>query len=156
MNGKDYYFVSKESFKKLIEKGEFLEYAKNYDNYYGSTIRQYVESQLQGKEVIYNLSVEGMKNAKKNHPNFDFVTIFLAPPSLEVLYQRLKNRNTETEAQVKKRFNEAKKEIDQAKEFDYVVYNCNVDDTIKMFETIYLAEQRKRELTKEYKTDKDK
>ena len=156
VNGKDYYFVSKESFKKLIEKGEFLEYAKNYDNYYGSTIRQYVESQLQGKEVIYNLSVEGMKKAKKNHPNFDFVTIFLAPPSLEVLYQRLKNRNTETEAQVKKRFNEAKKEIDQAKEFDYVVYNCNVDDTIKMFETIYLAEQRKRELPKEYKTDKDK
>ena len=149
VDGKDYYFVSKDSFKKLIDKGEFLEYSKNYDNYYGSTIRNYVESQLAGKEVIYNLSVDGMKKAKKNHPKFDFVTIFMAPPSLDVLYQRLKNRNTETEEQVKKRFSKAKEEMEHAKEFDYVIYNCNVDDTVKMFETIYLAEQRKRELPRD-------
>ena len=149
VNGKDYYFVSKESFRKLIDKGELLEYSKNYDNYYGSTIRNYVESQLQGKEVIYNLSVDGMQKAKKNHPNFDFVTIFMAPPSLDILHQRLKNRGTETEEQVNKRFSKAKEEMEHAKEFDYVIYNCNVDDTVKMFETIYLAEQRKRELPRD-------
>lgn len=153
-DGKDYYFISKDSFKKLIDKNELLEYDQYLENYYGSPIRFYVESQLVGKDVVYNLSIDGMKKAKKNHPKFDFVTIFIAPPSLDVLYQRLKNRNTETEQQVQKRFLQAKKEMEYAKEYDYIVYNCNLDDTIKMIETIYLAEQRKRELQKECFVDK--
>ena len=153
-DGKDYYFISKDSFKKLIDKNELLEYDKYLENYYGSPIRFYVESQLAGKDVVYNLSIDGMKKAKKNHPKFDFVTIFIAPPSLDVLYQRLKSRNTETEQQVQKRFLQAKKEMEYAKEYDYIVYNCNLDDTIKMIETIYLAEQRKRELPKECLVDK--
>ena len=91
---------------------------------------------------------------KKKHPEFDFVTIFIAPPSLDVLYQRLKNRNTDTEKQIKKRFLQAQKEMEYAKEYDYIVYNCNLDDTIKMIETIYLAEQRKREIPKQCFIDK--
>lgn len=156
VDGKDYYFISKDSFKKLIEKGEFMEYDNYLENYYGSSIRFYVESQTEGKDVIYNLTIKGMENAKKKHPEFDFVTIFIAPPSLDVLYQRLKNRNTDTEKQIKKRFLQAQKEMEYAKEYDYIVYNCNLDDTIKMIETIYLAEQRKRELPKECFVDKRK
>ena len=153
-DGKDYYFISKDSFKKLIDKNELLEYDQYLENYYGSPIRFYVESQTEGKDVVYNLTIKDKKKKKKKHPEFDFVTIFIAPPSLDVLYQRLKNRNTDTEKQIKKRFLQAQKEMEYAKEYDYIVYNCNLDDTIKMIETIYLAEQRKREIPKQCFIDK--
>jgi len=144
INGKHYYFIDKAKFQELAKKDEFIEYAENYGNYYGSPKRNYIESMKQNKDIIFALSPDGMKNAKKQK-NMDFVSIFIAPPSEDALYKRLSERKTETEQQVKRRFENARNELKRAKEYDYVVYNVELENAIKQVEAIYLAEQKKRE-----------
>ena len=143
---RDYYFLDIDMFKKLLAGGEFLEYANNYGNYYGTPKRNYFDAVDNGKDVIFALSISGMQNAIQ-HDGMDFVTIFIAPPSYDVLKQRLVDRHTETEAQINKRLSSARKEISMADGlYNYVVYNYNLDNTIDVVEAIYFAEQRKREI----------
>lgn len=143
---RDYYFLDIDMFKKLLAGGEFLEYANNYGNYYGTPKRNYFDAVDNGKDVIFSLSISGMQNAIQ-HNGMDFVTIFIAPPSYDVLKQRLVDRHTETEAQINKRLSSARKEISTADGlYNYVVYNYNLDNTIDVVEAIYFAEQRKREI----------
>ena len=143
VEGKSYYFVNKKDFHKMKNNDEFIEYAKNYGNYYGSPKKNYTQAIKNKKDVIFALSVEGTKNAIKNK-NMDFVTIFITVPSDETLLQRLKNRGTENEKQLKKRFNSAKHEMSFAQNYDYVVYNDNLNNAVKNIEAIYLAEKWKR------------
>ena len=149
IHAKDYYFLDIAMFKKLLAGGEFLEYANNYGNYYGTPKRNYFDAIDNGKDIVFALSVDGMKNAVQ-HSGMDFVTIFIAPPSYDVLKQRLVDRNTETQAQINKRLSSAKKEISSADGlYNYVVYNYNLENTVDMIDAIYLAEQRKREIAVE-------
>ena len=143
VDGKSYYFVDKKKFKELLRKNEFIEYAENYGNYYGSSKKNYTESINSGKDVIFVLSVEGMRNALKNK-EMDFVTIFIKTSSDQALLQRLKNRATETKEQIKKRFKKSKYELSFAQKYDYIVYNDNLDSTVRTIEAIYLAEKFKR------------
>ena len=144
INGKHYHFIDRKKFQTLAKKDEFIEYAENYGNYYGSPKRNYIEAVENNKDIIFALSVEGMVNAKKNK-KLDFVTIFIAPPSEKELQQRLINRKTENETQIKNRLAKTKKELSYANKYDYVVYNIDLENTVKQVEAIYLAEQRKRE-----------
>lgn len=143
IDGKSYYFVDKKKFKELLRKNEFIEYAENYGNYYGSPKKNYTESINNGKDVVFILSVEGMRNALKNK-EMDFVTIFIRTSSDNTLLQRLKNRATETKEQIKKRFRRSKYELSFAQKYDYTVYNDNFNSAVKTIEAIYLAEKFKR------------
>ena len=146
-HGVDYFFMTKENFKRLVENGEFIEYDHFADNYYGTPKRNYIEAVDLGKDPIFALTVGGKEKALKNN-KFDFVTVFIAPPSLENLEARLRNRKTESEEKIKKRLSAAKAEIDKAKTYDYFIYNDDIDNAVKLLEAIYLAEQRKREVEK--------
>jgi guanylate kinase len=140
-HGKEYFFVSREEFEKLISEGEFLEYAEVHGNFYG-TSRKLVESQLsRGYDVILEIDIQGASAVKKLTP--EAVSIFIMPPSFEVLRRRLLKRGTETEKSLKIRLENAKKEIKCYKNFDYVIVNDKLSDATKSLLAIFLAERQK-------------
>ena len=147
VSGKDYYFLDKSKFQELARKDEFIEYAENYGNYYGSPRRNYIEAIENGKDIVFNLSAEGMQNAKKNQ-KLDLVSIFILPVDEKALYQRLNGRGTETPEKIKQRLENAKKEMSFADRYDYIIYNDKLEFAVKQLEAIYLAEQKKREICK--------
>ena len=125
-HGKEYFFISEEEFKKKIEENQFVEWEKFYDYYYG-TLREYVDKNLdEGKFVVLELDVKGALNIKKQYS--DAKLIFIAPPSIEELKKRLKQRNTETEEDFKKRIERAEMEMSYKDKFDYVITNDNLDE----------------------------
>ena len=124
INGVNYFFVTAEEFEKLIAAGQFLEYAQFCSNFYG-TPAEYVEKQLsEGKNVILEIEVLGAMQVKEKCP--DAVMIFILPPSMEILRQRLSDRGTESASVVEKRLSEAEREISQADKYDYKVVNDEV------------------------------
>ncbi|WRS26864.1 guanylate kinase [Oscillospiraceae bacterium MB08-C2-2] len=124
VNGREYHFVSREEFKGMIEAGQMLEWAEYSGNFYG-TPRHTVEQELaRGKSVILKIEVQGALQIKKDFP--DALFVFLAPPSMEVLVQRLTNRKTEDEEMLKKRLQTATFELAQLGSYDYVIVNENL------------------------------
>ncbi|MBQ9845180.1 MAG: guanylate kinase [Oscillospiraceae bacterium] len=124
-DGVDYIFLSTEEFVSRLSAGEFLEYTCYCDNYYG-TLKQQIEDKVKaGKVVVLVIEVEGAQNVKKVYP--DSLTIFLAPPSLEELERRLKNRGTEDETKIKQRLFKAKEELGFQSSYDYIVENNSVE-----------------------------
>lgn len=143
IDGKDYFFKTKSEFMKMIEEDKLLEYAQYVNNYYG-TPKAYVEEQLEkGNDVFLEIEVQGALQVKENFP--DGVFIFLFPPSLEELKNRIINRGTETEALVLNRLKEAKKEIDMMSAYDYVVVNDDVDVAVSKIKAIITSEHCNRE-----------
>ncbi len=125
IDGKDYYFISVEDFEKMIENGEVLEFARYGQNLYG-TPKAPVDKWLdEGKTVILKIEVQGAQNIKKMYP--DSVGIFVLPPSMDELENRLRSRGTENEDDIQKRLEIARKEIDMSKDYDYLVVNDDLD-----------------------------
>lgn len=142
-DGVDYFYKTKEAFKQMIERDELLEYATYVNNYYG-TPKEYVEQRLEeGNDVFLEIEVQGAMQVKENFPQGVF--IFLFPPSLDELKNRIVNRGTETTDLVLNRLKEAKKEIDMMSEYDYVVVNDDVDKAVEKVKSIIVAEHCKRE-----------
>ncbi len=140
-HGKQYYFISREEFEKLIAEGKMLEHAYYVDNYYG-TPREPVEQWTgQGRDVVLEIEVQGGAQVKKLMP--ECVSIFIMPPSMEVLGRRLRGRGTEDEATVLKRLDTARQEIPCAKGYDYVVYNDRLEDAVEDIQAILRAEKLK-------------
>ena len=128
IDGKDYFFVDTKEFEDNIEKDNFLEYAKYNDNYYG-TLKSFVFDNLEkGINVIAVVDIQGGINIKKIFP--EAVLIFIMPPSFEELEGRLRGRNTDSEEDILKRLEIAKREIDFKDNYDYVVVNNTVEDTV--------------------------
>ena len=128
IDGKDYFFVDTKEFEDNIEKGNFLEYAKYNDNYYG-TLKSYVFGNIDnGTNVIAVVDIQGGVNIDKIFP--EAVLIFIMPPSLEELEHRLRNRNTDSEGDILKRLEIARREIDFKDNYDYVVVNNTIEDTV--------------------------
>ncbi|MFC7392498.1 guanylate kinase [Scopulibacillus cellulosilyticus] len=148
--GVHYFFKSKEAFKKMIEEKKLLEWAEYVGNYYGTPI-DYVKQTLdQGQDVILEIEVQGALQVKKNFPEGTF--IFLAPPSLSELKNRIQGRGTETLDLIENRLKVAKDEIDMMKYYDYVVENDQVEKACDRIEAIVTAEHCKRErLVEKYK-----
>lgn len=147
VNGKDYYFVSREEFERQIAAGNLLEYAEFVGNYYG-TPKDKVEKQLKsGKEVFLEIDVNGAMQLREKCP--DAVFIFLVPPSKETLYNRLKQRGTEDEYEVKNRIAKANREFRLASQYDYIVVNDEVHNAADKILTIIRAEhaRTKRSIT---------
>ncbi len=124
-NGKDYYFISVPEFERMIADGEVLEYAQYGSNLYGTPKGPVDKWLSEGKNVILKIEVQGAENIKKLYP--DSVGIFLLPPSMDVLENRLRSRGTEDEDDVKKRLEIAQNEMRKSKSYDYFVINEDID-----------------------------
>lgn len=143
VDGVDYYFVSKEEFKKRIAEGKFLEYAEFVGNYYGTPLDKVEEQLSLGKEVILEIEVDGALQVRDKVK--DAVLIFLVPPSKEALYQRLRSRGTETEQVIEERINKANREFKLAYKYDYIVVNDEVVNAADRIMAIIRAEHAKTE-----------
>ncbi|WP_164669060.1 guanylate kinase [Virgibacillus doumboii] len=149
-DGVDYFYKTKEEFEEMIEQKQLLEYAQFVNNYYG-TPREYVEDTLAaGLDVFLEIEVQGALQVKENFP--EGVFIFLFPPSLEELKNRIVNRGTETQELVLQRLREARKEIEMMDAYDYVVVNDDVNAAVTKIQSIIQSEHCKRErIAKQYK-----
>tara|TARA_B100000886_G_scaffold338965_1_gene303107 strand:+ start:1169 stop:1798 length:630 start_codon:yes stop_codon:yes gene_type:complete len=132
-NGKDYFFISKNSFKKLIKKGEFLEHAKVFDNYYGSSKNLVIKKLKQGKNVVFDIDWQGTRQIKNKKLNYKLLSIFILPPSKKELLKRLNKREKKNTKTVKKRMKGFNKDLSKWKLYDYVVLN---DDLKKCYTNI--------------------
>ena len=137
VDGKDYFFVTKEAFEKTISENGLVEYAKYCDNYYG-TPKAYVDEQLKkGKNVILDIEVQGALQIKEKFP--EALMVFITPPSIDVLVKRLRARGTETEEVIKKRINQAKEEALRMDKYEYLVINDDLDTAVKQLNSIVEA-----------------
>ena len=128
-NGKDYYFYSKEEFQRAIADDEFLEYEEVYEGVYYGTLKSEVQRLWDaGKTVIFDLDVEGGLNIKKHYGN-QALALFLRPPTVDILVQRLMNRNTESEEQLEMRIDKVRSELKFEQRFDKVIVNDVLSDT---------------------------
>ena len=140
-NGKQYFFLSREEFETKIQTGQMLEYAEYVGNYYG-TPREPVERWMdQGRDVVLEIEVKGGAQVKKLVP--ECVSIFILPPSMQVLEKRLRGRGTEEEATMQQRLAKARAEIPHAKEYDYVVFNDRLEDAVSDLRAIIHGEKLK-------------
>lgn len=139
-NGKDYYFVTPEEFEAKIKNNEFLEYAQvQYGCYYG-TPKKEIETKLNaGLDVILEIDVLGAKQIKEQFP--ETILIFIMAPSMEIVKERIKARNTEDADQIIKRFRRDYQEINEINKYNYVVINDNLEDAVKKVESILISEK---------------
>ncbi|HCT0345089.1 TPA: guanylate kinase [Staphylococcus pseudintermedius] len=142
-DGVDYFFKTREEFEKLIEADEFIEYAEYVGNYYGTPVQYVKDTMNAGHDVFLEIEVEGAKQVRKKFP--DALFIFLAPPSLDHLTERLIGRGTESKEKIESRVKEAKKEVEMMNLYDYVVVNDEVDLAKDRIQSIVEAEHLKRE-----------
>ena len=141
--GKDYYFTSKERFKKLVNKNFFLEYAKVFDNFYG-TPANYVENMLsKGKDILFDIDWQGTQQLKKSKKD-DLVTIFILPPSKKELQKRLVKRDLDQNSEINKRMFKASSEISHYNEYEYIILNENLEKSVKDVISILKSERLKR------------
>ncbi|MCB9498350.1 MAG: guanylate kinase [Bacillales bacterium] len=150
VEGKDYYFVSKETFEKKIAEGGFLEYNFFCGHYYGTPMEKVEEALLTGKELILEIEVNGCRQVKEKM--LDAVTIFIVPPTKEILYERLRRRGTESQEEIEERINKAKAEFGLAYQYDYIVVNDTVANAADRIRAIIRAEhaRTKRSIYKYY------
>ncbi|MCT7908234.1 guanylate kinase [Arcobacter lacus] len=127
VNGVDYFFVSKKEFEEDIKKGNFLEYAKVHDNYYGTSLKPIIKALNEGKLVIFDIDVQGHHLVRKKM-NDCVTSVFITTPSLKILEERLNNRNSDSLEVIEKRLKNAKKEIEFFDEYDYFIINNNLDN----------------------------
>lgn len=141
VDGKNYYFLEKEDFENRIKNDEFLEYVKLFDNYYGTLYSEIDKNIAEGNDVLLEIDTEGAMNVKKKRPNA--ILIFLLPPSVDDLVNRLLGRGTETEDSIKLRKAKINDELKMAEKYDYVVVNDVVETCVDKVESIIKAERLK-------------
>ena len=156
VDGREYFFLSKEQFEKMITKKELIEWAKYVDNYYG-TPKAYVEEQLSaGKNVILEIEIQGALNVKEMFP--DALLIFVTPPTAQELKDRLIGRGTEDIATIEKRLARALEESEYMEQYDYIAINDILEDCVEEMNNIIseksccLQEQRQLENSVDYST----
>lgn len=148
IDGEDYFFVSKERFVELVNSGEFLEWAEVHGYLYG-TSKSFVESKIEkGINVILDIDVQGALSVMKKLP--DAVTIFICPPSFKDLKKRLDNRGTEKENDRERRLKDAKWELSHISDFQYLVVNRNLNESVKQLEAVIIAEQLRVDKMKDH------
>ena len=124
---KDYYFVSEEKFKRLIKDGEFLEYAKVFNNFYGTTRTPVIDKLNKGQNVLFDIDWQGADQIKNKNLDYKLITFFILPPSKEVLFERLSNRDMKDKLIVEERMKQFGRDVLHWINYDYVVINENLD-----------------------------
>jgi len=141
INGKDYFFVSLSEFLRLKEQGFFAEWAKVHNNYYGTPKESVLKSLEQGKDLLFDIDIQGAKQLKSSLNQGTYVFIF--PPSLQELKKRLQKRGTDDPSVIALRLENAKKEIESASFFDYWIVNDDLEDATNKLQSIVIAEKLK-------------
>jgi guanylate kinase len=150
IDGVDYFFKTREEFEELIRQGKLLEYAEFVGNYYGTPVDYVRETLENGKDVFLEIEVQGAQQVREKFPEGLF--IFLAPPSLSELKNRITTRGTETEDIINNRMTVAKEEIEMMSLYDYVVENDQVENACEKIKAIVMAEHcRRQRIEKRYK-----
>ncbi len=141
IDGKDYFFVSGEQFENLIKNNEFLEYAKVFNNLYGTSKKSVLENLKKGNNVIFDIDWQGTKQIKSQNIKFKIITFFVLPPSKEILYERLTNRDMKDKLIASERMKEFYKDVKHWVDYDYVVINDDLkkcyDEISKVIDTSY-------------------
>ncbi len=140
VHGKDYYFLSVEQFEEWIEKGKLLEWARVYDNYYGTPLDPVIENFERGKDVIMDIDVQGKRQIERNFRG-RVVSVFVLPPSVDELLERLEQRGAETPEQFEKRKKLIMRDLEYRWEYDYWLINDDLDKAVGELYSIIKAER---------------
>jgi guanylate kinase len=156
VNGKNYYFVTREEFEKTLADDGLLEYAQVYGEYYGTPRAMVMESLSNGLDVVLEIDIQGAMNIRRNYPKG--VLIFILPPSMGELRKRITGRGSESEGNIELRLGEALKEIAYIDKYDYCVVNGDLDEAVERVKAIITAEHSRveediYELIEEYKEE---
>ena len=140
---KDYFFINEKEFKDLINNEEFLEYAKVFNNFYGTTLKPVQNNLDKGKNVIFDIDWQGAQQIKNKGLKYKLITFFVLPPSKEVLFDRLSNRDMKDKVIVEERMKEFNKDVLHWKNYDYVVINDKLENCFKEISTLIDSEINK-------------
>jgi guanylate kinase len=139
-SGKDYYFVSDQEFKRLIKNEEFLEYAKVFNNYYGTTRTPVIDSLNKGKNVLFDIDWQGADQIKNKNLDFKLITFFILPPSKQILYERLSNRDMKDKLIAEERMKQFERDVLHWINYNYVVINDDLHSCYKKIQNLINAE----------------
>ena len=139
-SGKDYYFVSDQEFKRLIKNEEFLEYAKVFNNYYGTTRTPVIDKLNKGKNVLFDIDWQGADQIKNKNLDFKLITFFILPPSKEILYERLSNRDMKDKLIAEERMKQFERDVLHWINYNYVVINDDLDSCYNKIQNLINAE----------------
>lgn len=142
-DGKDYFFITPADFEARLANGEFLEHAKVFDNYYGTHIGELERAAAEGVDLILDIDVQGARQLKEKSPAA--VSIFILPPSRQVLEERLRARSQDSEPVIARRLHDAAEEIRNYKQYDYVLVNREVEASVETLKSIVKATRSRRE-----------
>ncbi len=142
-NGKQYHYVSMEEFDRMVREGEFLEHANVSGNCYGTARRFLREAGQAGHDLLLDIDVQGAAQLKKNLT--DAISIFILPPDRKTLEWRLRNRGENSEKDIQRRLQDAKREIEEYDKYDYVLINDQLEKSIERLQAIVLSERLRRE-----------
>lgn len=140
-HGRDYFFVDETVFQGMIAQNEFLEYAHVYNHWYGTPRKPLVHKMDEGVDVLLEIDVQGALQIKKSFE--DAISIFILPPSLDILRTRLLNRGSDSEEEIAHRMRKVKEEVLRFREYDYIVRNDDLTQSFHELESIFLAERLK-------------
>jgi guanylate kinase len=146
-NGKDYYFISREEFEARIARAEFLEHADVFGNYYGTHTSELDRAAAEGLDLVLDIDVQGARQLKGRLPAA--VSIFILPPSREVLEQRLRARSQDSEPVIERRLHDAAQEIRNYSQYDYVLVNRDVETSVDALTSIVKATRNRRDRMEE-------
>ena len=144
IEGKHYFFISKEKYEEMIKNNEFLEHANIFDNYYG-TQKKMVDSEIiNGNDVLFDIDWQGARQLINHYGRENIVTIFILPPSIQELHERLRNRASDSEEVVLKRMQMAKSEVSHYNEYDFILINQDLEITYQKISKIIDSNRIKR------------
>ena len=140
INNQDYYFVNENEFKRLINNQEFLEYAKVFNNFYGTTRTPVIDKLNKGKNVLFDIDWQGADQIKNKKLDYKLITFFILPPSKEVLFERLSNRDMKDKLIAEERMKQFGRDVLHWINYDYVVVNDNLDTCFSKIKNLIDAE----------------
>jgi len=140
IDGEDYFFVNKDEFQRLIKNDEFIEYAKVFNNFYGTTRTPVIDKLGKGKNVLFDIDWQGADQIKNKKLDYKLITFFILPPSKEVLFKRLSNRDMKDKLIVEERMKQFERDVLHWINYDYVVINDNLDNCYFKIENLIQAE----------------
>ena len=137
----DYFFVNESEFKRLINNEEFLEYAKVFDNLYGTTRTPVIDKLNKGKNILFDIDWQGADQIKNKKLDYKLITFFILPPSKEILFERLSNRDMKDKLIAEERMKQFERDVLHWINYDYVIINDNLEDCYKKIKSLIEAEK---------------
>ena len=143
-DGREYYFITRDEFERMIAQDDFLEHANVFGNYYGTARRFHQKAEADASDLLLDIDVQGAAQIRKKIPGA--VSVFILPPNRSELEQRLRNRSQDAESVIQRRLDAATREIENYAKYDYILVNDRLDDSVAGLEAIVISERLKREV----------